>query len=137
MRDDEGEKKGFLWRLPKLQTHDWGKMGPAFGYGIGCGVGLGAGIVGGAGIGLGFPGLQVGLGAGAGCGVGVGFGYGLGKGRAYDDSGTYSNIGRLPKRPTGSIAGSTGAEIGAIVDDLVSGLKRALNGIQSNDGKRP
>jgi len=47
MRDDEGEKKGFLWRLPKLQTHDWGKMGPAFGYGIGCGVGLGAGIVGG------------------------------------------------------------------------------------------
>lgn len=62
----------------------------------------------GAGIGLGFPGLQVGFGAGAGCGVGVGFGYGLGKGRAYDDNGTYSNIGRLPKRPTGSIAGSTG-----------------------------
>ncbi len=46
MREDE-EEKGLLWRLPKLQTRDWGKMGPAFGYGIGCGVGLGAGIVGG------------------------------------------------------------------------------------------
>ena len=46
MREDD-EEKGLLWRLPKLQTRDWGKMGPAFGYGIGCGVGLGVGIVGG------------------------------------------------------------------------------------------
>jgi hypothetical protein len=45
MRDDDN--KPFFWRLPKLQTADWGKMGPAFGYGIGCGLGVGAGIVGG------------------------------------------------------------------------------------------
>lgn len=45
MADDD--RKGIMWRLPKLHTHDWGNMGPAFGYGIGCGVGLGAGIVGG------------------------------------------------------------------------------------------
>ena len=62
----------------------------------------------GAGIGLGFPGLQLGLGLGAGCGVGVGFGYGLGKGRAYDENGTHSNVGRLPKRSRGSIAGTSG-----------------------------
>jgi hypothetical protein len=47
MTDDGDNSKGIVWRLPKLQTHDWGRMGPAFGYGIGCGVGLGAGIVGG------------------------------------------------------------------------------------------
>lgn len=45
MRDDD--ERGIMWRLPKLQTKDWGKLGPAFGYGVGCGVGLGAGIVGG------------------------------------------------------------------------------------------
>ena len=171
------------------------------------------GCVAGAGIGLGFPGLQIGFGVGAGCGVGVGFGYGLGKGRAYDENGTYSNVGRLPKRSGVSIAGSSGwvmvplpssafwnlfihvgvslvlhpaekttrgfrppsmlcwssevrflkhwnldmpfccslgdlfsdldcfvsycrAEIGAIIDDLVSGVKRALDGIQNENGKR-
>ncbi|KAG0584388.1 hypothetical protein M758_3G206600 [Ceratodon purpureus] len=134
MADDD--RKGIMSRLPKLRTHDWGTLGPAFGYGIGCGVGFGAGIVGGAGLGLGFPGLQVGFGVGAGCGVGIGFGYGLGKGRAYDDNVTYSNIGRLPKRQK-SFAGSTGAELGAIVDDFVTGVKRALEGIKTNDGKRP
>ncbi|KAG0554320.1 hypothetical protein M758_12G084700 [Ceratodon purpureus] len=134
--DDDDDRRGMLWRLPKLRSRDWGTLGPAFGYGIGCGVGLGAGIVGGAGIGLGFPGLQVGFGVGAGCGVGVGFGYGLGKGRAYDENGTYSNVGRLPKRSGRSIAGSSGAEIGAIIDDLVTGVKRALDGIQNDNGKR-
>lgn len=78
----------------------------------------------------------MGFGVGAGCGVGVGFGYGLGKGRAYDENGTYSNVGRLPKRSGVSIAGSSGAEIGAIIDDLVSGVKRALDGIQNENGKR-
>lgn len=87
----------------------------------------------GAGIGLGFPGLQVGFGVGAGCGVGVGFDYGLGIGRAYDDSGSYSNVGMLPKR---SIADSRGAMIGALLDDLVSGVKRALGSIQNDNGKR-
>ena len=45
MADDD--RKGIMSRLPKLRTHDWGTLGPAFGYGIGCGVGFGAGIVGG------------------------------------------------------------------------------------------
>lgn len=45
MRDEDSKR--FLWRLPKLETADWGKMGPGFGYGIGCGIGVGAGVVGG------------------------------------------------------------------------------------------
>jgi len=52
--------------------------------------------------------LQFGFGLGAGCGVGVGFGYGLGKGKAYDENGTHSNVGRLPKRSGVKIAGSSG-----------------------------
>ncbi|KAH9562936.1 hypothetical protein CY35_05G098400 [Sphagnum magellanicum] len=134
MRDDD-EQKGLLWRLPKLETADLGKLGPGFGYGIGCGFGVGAGVIGGAGLGFGFPGLQLGFGLGAGCGVGVGFGYGLGKGRAYDADRRYSNLGRLPKRSNG-VAGSSGAEIGAILDDFVSGIKRALESIQNEDRKR-
>jgi hypothetical protein len=46
MRDDD-EQKGLLWRLPKLETADFGKLGPGFGYGIGCGFGVGAGVIGG------------------------------------------------------------------------------------------
>jgi hypothetical protein len=46
MRDDD-EQKGLLWRLPKLETADLGKLGPGFGYGIGCGFGVGAGVIGG------------------------------------------------------------------------------------------
>jgi hypothetical protein len=41
------ESKGFWWRLPVIESTDWGKLGPGFGFGIGCGVGLGAGFVGG------------------------------------------------------------------------------------------
>jgi hypothetical protein len=41
------ESKGFWWRLPTIESTDWGKLGPGFGFGIGCGVGVGAGLVGG------------------------------------------------------------------------------------------
>ncbi|KAJ7516963.1 hypothetical protein O6H91_21G006600 [Diphasiastrum complanatum] len=118
--------KGLVWRLPVVETADWGKLGPGFGYGLGCGVGVGAGVIGGAGLGFGFPGLQLGVGLGAGCGFGVGFGYGLGKGRAYDENGRYSNIGKFQPRRKGA---SSGAEIGAILDDFVSGIKRALDAV--------
>ncbi|KAG6541973.1 hypothetical protein Mapa_016610 [Marchantia paleacea] len=134
MRDD-GSQKGFLWRLPVIESSEWGKLGPAFGYGIGCGFGVGAGIVGGAGIGLGFPGLQFGAGIGAGCGLGVGFGYGLGKGRAYDENGQYSNIGKLSPRKKRS-SGETMGEFGAIVDDFVGGFKKVIDALERESDKR-
>jgi hypothetical protein len=56
MRDDD-EQKGLLWRLPKLETADFGKLGPGFGYGIGCGFGVGAGVIGGLFFGSSFPSL--------------------------------------------------------------------------------
>ncbi|EFJ27311.1 hypothetical protein SELMODRAFT_412375 [Selaginella moellendorffii] len=85
-----------------------------------------------AGLGFGFPGFQFGVGLGAGCGIGVGFGYGLGKGRAYDENGSYSNMGRYSAKR----AASSGAEIRAIVDDFVSGMRRALASWESELQKR-
>ncbi|XP_019427014.1 PREDICTED: keratin, type II cytoskeletal 5-like isoform X2 [Lupinus angustifolius] len=81
---DTVENKGFLWKLPELNSEGFGKMGPAFGLGAGCGIGIGIGLLGGVGFGPGIPGFQVGVGFGAGCGVGLGFGYGVGKGIAQD-----------------------------------------------------
>eukprot|EP00250_Pteridium_aquilinum_P005273 c15392_g1_i1 orf=134-535(+) len=129
---DDGSK-GVLWRLPVLRTPDLGKLGPGFGYGVGCGVGLGAGLIGGAGIGFGFPGLQFGAGVGAGCGIGIGFGYGLGRGNAYDENGRHGNLGKLARRRGD---GTTGAEIGAVIDDLVVGLKQAFDNFDRDINKR-
>eukprot|EP00246_Nothoceros_aenigmaticus_P006379 TRINITY_DN19227_c0_g1_i1.p1 TRINITY_DN19227_c0_g1~~TRINITY_DN19227_c0_g1_i1.p1 ORF type:complete len:137 (-),score=22.60 TRINITY_DN19227_c0_g1_i1:268-678(-) len=129
------DQKGWLWRLPTIETQEWGKLGPGFGYGIGCGVGIGAGVVGGAGIGFGFPGLQFGVGLGAGCGLGVGFGYGLGKGRAYDENSRHSNIGKPgSKRPISN--GANGAELGAIIDDFISGIKATFGGDDDGEKRR-
>ncbi|KAI5084203.1 hypothetical protein GOP47_0000372 [Adiantum capillus-veneris] len=82
-----------------------------------------------AGLGVGFPGLQFGAGVGAGCGIGIGFGYGLGRGRAHDENGRHSNLGKK-----GDI--SAGAEIGAIVDNLFSGLKHAFESFDKELAKR-
>lgn len=128
----DDDNKALLWRLPALRTPDLGKLGPGFGYGIGCGIGVGAGLVGGAGLGFGFPGLQFGVGLGAGCGVGIGFGYGLGRGRAYDEYGRHSNLGKLTHRRG---EGSTGAEIGSIIDDFVAGLQKAFESLDKGLGK--
>ncbi|KAH7282387.1 hypothetical protein KP509_35G028200 [Ceratopteris richardii] len=127
MADD----KGLLWRLPVVRTPELGKLGPGFGYGIGCGAGLGVGIIGGAGLGFGFPGLHFGAGLGAGCGVGIGFGYGLGKGISYDENGRHSNI---PKLRRGD--GSTGSEIGGIIDDFFSSVKQAFDNLERDISKR-
>ncbi|KAJ7539602.1 hypothetical protein O6H91_11G101100 [Diphasiastrum complanatum] len=132
MRYDEA--KGLVWRLPLVRAADVGKLGPAFGLGMGCGVGVGVGIVGGAGLGFGFPGLQLGVGLGVGCGVGVGFGYGLGKGRAYDENGGHSNLGKVRVRKNGAVSGS---EVGAILDDFVSEIKRALETLDKGSDGRP
>ncbi|XP_024532236.1 chorion class B protein M3A5 [Selaginella moellendorffii] len=132
MKRREEMERGLLWKLPLVKSSEWGKLGPAFGAGVGCGVGVGAGIIGGAGLGFGFPGFQFGVGLGAGCGIGVGFGYGLGKGRAYDENGSYSNMGRYSAKR----AASSGAEIRAIVDDFVSGMRRALASWESELQKR-
>ncbi|CAM6086769.1 unnamed protein product [Calypogeia fissa] len=131
---DDDNKKGLIWRLPTIESTDWGKLGPGFGYGIGCGVGVGAGLVGGAGFGIGFPGLQFGAGFGAGCGIGIGFGYGLGKGRASDQHRRYSNLRRPSPRKSsnGEIAG----EIGAIVNDIAGGIKRAFEALEREAERR-
>lgn len=130
---DDSRRKGILWKPPVLQTPELGKLGPGFGFGIGCGVGFGAGLVGGAGLGFGFPGLQFGAGIGTGCGIGIGYGYGLGRGRAYDENGRHSNLGKLFSMEGDT---STGAEIGAIIDNFVTGLKQAIESFDGKSGKR-
>lgn len=129
----DDRNKGLLWKLPVIRTPELGKLGPGFGYGVGCGFGIGAGVVGGAGLGFGFPGLQFGVGLGAGCGIGIGFGYGLGRGRAYDENGSHSNIGKLSHKRGED---TPGAEIGAIIDDFVSGLKQAFESFDKEKRRR-
>ncbi|GMN56490.1 hypothetical protein TIFTF001_025607 [Ficus carica] len=94
-REDEGDEKGLLWKLPAVKSKHLGKLGPGFGLGAGCGLGFGVGLLGGAGLGPGIPGLQFGFGVGVGCGVGIGFGYGFGRGVAQDHTRRYSNIANL------------------------------------------
>ncbi|XP_021775308.1 uncharacterized protein LOC110739153 [Chenopodium quinoa] len=120
--NDRDADKGLLWKLPEIQTKDFGKIGPAFSFGAGCGFGFGLGVIGGFGIGPGIPGLQLGLGVGAGCGVGLGFGYGVGRGVAYDDRKRYSNIGR----PFNGSYVPSHNEVGALVDELVINTKKLM-----------
>uniref|UniRef100_A0A803N0R7 Uncharacterized protein n=1 Tax=Chenopodium quinoa TaxID=63459 RepID=A0A803N0R7_CHEQI len=46
--NDRDADKGLLWKLPEIQTKDFGKIGPAFSFGAGCGFGFGLGVIGGA-----------------------------------------------------------------------------------------
>ncbi|XP_021856853.1 uncharacterized protein [Spinacia oleracea] len=120
--NDRDADKGLIWKLPKVTTKEFGKVGPAFGFGAGCGLGFGLGIIGGVGIGPGIPGLHLGLGVGVGCGVGLGFGYGMGRGVAYDDNKRYSNI---EKPFNGSYVPSQN-EVDALIDEFVIKTKRLM-----------
>ncbi|OIV90707.1 hypothetical protein TanjilG_15093 [Lupinus angustifolius] len=120
---DTVENKGFLWKLPELNSEGFGKMGPAFGLGAGCGIGIGIGLLGGVGFGPGIPGFQVGVGFGAGCGVGLGFGYGVGKGIAQDVNRRYSNVAN-PFPPSVKIPSQD--DITALVDELVDNTKNLI-----------
>lgn len=133
MGDTNDSKRGLAWKLPLVQSKELGKIGPALGYGIGCGFGVGAGLIGGAGIGIGVPGVQFGFGIGAGCGVGLGFGYGVGRGWAYDENGRHGNVGKLCRRRQN---GSSENQIEALMDDLISSTKRAINAIDREIQKR-
>ncbi|XP_061339010.1 uncharacterized protein LOC133285747 [Gastrolobium bilobum] len=125
MSGDDSGGKGLLWKLPVINSNDFGKLGPAFALGAGCGVGIGVGLLGGVGFGPGIPGFQAGFGFGAGCGVGLGFGYGLGKGMAQDENNRYSNLGNgTPFRAYGNIPSQD--DITALVDELFVNTKKLV-----------